>query len=255
MRPPRSLASRTASAVLGCSLAGSLAMSAAGAAVASRGIASDSPAKILSLTLHATSAAKSFRVACHGNLAAIGLTESSSTSVGATYGAQSTTITEAGVSGTGRASTRLVGGVAYFKGNASFLQIELNVRNSKYANRWISVKPGQRDYGTVASGLWLRSALVQVSPVGKLSKSSVERYRGESAVMITGNSTSQQAPGAGKAHVYVSTSAPYRPLAVNYDTKLSPTAPFQGSCSFSHWRLQFSVVKPASSTPITKTNL
>jgi hypothetical protein len=244
---------------IGVSVAVSIGALTAGAAFGNnyqpRSIATETPAQILRTTFAAMTAQKYVEAACHGAIAAAGISESIRTDVGPTFGTQNLTVNVHGVSGTGLGVERLVNGVAYFKGNAAFLQIQFNVKNSKWANQWISVRPGQRDYGEISSGLAMNSAVNQLRPGAPLTKSGLVHIAGQSAIIVSGSSTAQQAPGAGKAHLYVATKSPNLPIVETISSTVSKGIIFTGNCSVSKWGAKFTVSKPASSTPITKTNL
>jgi hypothetical protein len=218
-----------------------------------RTIASDTPAQILATAVHATVAAHTVTVSCGGAIAVVGLTDNSTTRVGPTSGSQQVAIKEASLDGV--ATTRLVNKVAYFKGNAAFLQIEFGANGSTWANRWISIAPGQKDYSTVSGGLDMASMRGQLSPTGTLAKAGPLSYKGGTAMEVRGASSKDQAPGKGTARLYVSVVAPNRPLGLSIVSKPSPTATFRGTCTFGHWGAALTVTKPPKSTPITKTNL
>ena len=225
------------------------------AAEAPRSIASDTPSQIVSTSIHAAVAQKSVRVSCTTSIAALGVSASQTSDAGPNYGTQSMVLTLKGTPGTGNGTARVVNGVAYFKGNAEFLFLNFGVRNSKYANEWISIKPGQRNFATVSDGLTMSTVPSQLTPIGQLTKSSIVHVAGQSVVVVSGSTSAPMNVGTGKVHLFVSTTAPYLPVQETIQSKPSPSTNFVGTCSLSHWKESFTVSKPSTSTPITQTNL
>ena len=202
--------------------------------------------------MRASVAQKTVQVTAHASVTAYGLSQVQVTDIGPSHGAQSETVKLTGV-GTGTETTRYVNGVVYFKANAIFLEIEFNITNSKYANKRISVKKGQKDYTEISEGMYTSSISGQLSPVGTLSKATVT-YKGHSAIEITGNASATQGIGKGKVHLYVSTQTPYLPLGESVATVVQGEN-FTGSVTLSNWKLAVTALEPASSTPINQTNL
>lgn len=221
-------------------------------AVRPRSISTDSPSQILSISMHAATAQKTVKVVCHSSVADEGLTQTITTDVGPSHGTQAVTDVAQGI-GTGTITTRYVDGVVYFNSNTVGLYIQFGVKNSKYANKWISVKPGQKDYAFIADGLYTSSIPGQLEPGGKLTKANVT-YKGQAAIEVSGAATAAQGAGSGKAHLYVSTKSPFLPLGVVLAT-VEQGLSFSGSCTLSNWKLTVTATAPASSTPINKTNL
>jgi len=226
---------------------------AGGAVVQGRSIATDSPAQILSITRAATTNARSFTVDCGGAIPSLGLTGSTVTIVGDVSGYQVTTDHVKGI-GLATVETRFLGGIAYFKANAVQLQLQFGVAHSKYANRWISVAKGQKDYAVISSGLTMSSAMVEITPISPLSKSKVENFEGTSVVAVIGKVGPDEYVGAGEQHTFVAVAAPNRPVGITVSTTDSGHH-YQGTCSFKNWKRKYVVTKPATSISITKTNL
>lgn len=226
---------------------------AGGASGMSQSIASDSPAQILSIAKTAATRAGSFTVVCNGAAASVGLTGTAVTNVGTASGSQYTKDKVKGI-GTATVATRMVGGVAYFKGNAAFLEIQFGVKHSKYANEWISVSKGQKDFAVISAGMTMSSALLEIAPVRPLSKSKVETFAGKSVVAVIGKVSPEEYVGTGTQHTYVGVAAPNRPVGISLNS-IESGAHFHGTCTFSNWKHKFVVTKPSGATPITKTNL
>ncbi len=224
-----------------------------GSAVVGHSIASGTPAHILAIAKSATTKAGSFTANCSAASASLGLTGTVATNVGSVAGSQYTKSTVKGL-GVGTVQTRFVGGIAYFNANAIFLEYQFGVAHSKYANQWISVSKGQQDFAIIAAGMTMSSAWLEIAPVAPLSKSKVETFAGKSAVAVIGKVSPDQHAGTGTQHTFVAVTAPNRPLGIAISTKDAGHA-FHGTCTFTNWKRRFVVTKPASSTPITKTNL
>jgi hypothetical protein len=242
------------SAALGF-VGGAMAVSAApgGSVVARRSIASDTPAQILALTEHATTSAGSVAVDCSAASPSIGLTGTVVTNVGLTVGSQFTTehVTSLGVA---TVQTVFIGGVAYFMANETWLKIQFGVAHSKYANKWVSVAKGQKDYAVISSGMTMSSSVLEIAPVGHLSKSAPVTYAGKSAVAVIGKVSPEQDAGTGTQRTYVAIAAPHRPVGLTINTSVDGQT-YHGSCTFTKWAHKVVVTKPANSTPITKTGL
>jgi hypothetical protein len=224
-----------------------------GSTVVGRSISTDSAAQILAITKAATTHAGSFTVNCSGASPSIGLTGSAVTNVEAAVGSQFTKDTVRGF-GVATVATRFIGGVVYFKGNAVQLQLQFGVAHSKYANKWISVRKGQKDFTEIAAGMTLASAMVEIAPVGPLSKSKVETFAGKSVVAVIGKVSPDAFAGAGAQHTFVAVAAPNRPAGITVSTVDAGHA-YHGTCLFTNWKHKFVVTKPSSSISITKTNL
>ena len=196
---------------------------------------------------------RSFTVVCNGAAASVGLTGTAVTNVGTASGSQYTKDKVKGI-GTATVATRMVGGVAYFKGNAAFLEIQFGVKHSKYANEWISVSKGQKDFAVISAGMTMSSALLEIAPVRPLSKSKVETFAGKSVVAVIGKVSPEEYVGTGTQHTYVGVAAPNRPVGISLNS-IESGAHFHGTCTFSNWKHKFVVTKPSGATPITKTNL
>lgn len=244
---------RLAASVAACVILATVSAAGSGAtAVAPRSISTDTPSQILSISMHAATAQKTVKVLCGTSVAEYGLSETEVTDIGPSHSTQTDSEKAQGI-GTGSVTERYVSGVVYFNANAVALYLQFNVKNSKYANKWISVKAGQKDYAQLSSGMYTSALPGQLEPGGKLTKATVT-YKGKSAVEISGSATATQGVGSGKAHLYVSTQAPYLPLGENLSTVTHGTN-LVGSCTLSNWKLAVTVTAPASSTPINKTNL
>jgi hypothetical protein len=241
-------------AVLGI-VGGSAALCASpgGSVVAGRSIAGDTPAQILSIASAATTKAGSFTLDCRAAVPSAGVGGTTVTNVSADVGTQrlSNHIKSLGLA---TAVIRFVGGVAYFEGNAVYLQFEYNVAHSKYANRWISVSKGQKGYAAMASGMTTSSVVLAMGPVGKISKSKIATFDKTSVVSVNGAANPYQYVGTGSQRIYVAVAAPNRPVGLTVSATESGFH-ITGACTFVDWRVKFVVKKPATSTPINKTNL
>lgn len=202
--------------------------------------------------MRAMLAQKTVKMNCTASIAAWGVTTAQVSDVGPSNGTQSVSESIASL-GKGTVAVRYVDRVVYFKANAVALEAEFGVKNSKYANMWISIKPGQKAYADIASDTYMASIPGQLSPGGKLTKATVT-YTGKHAIEITGSATATMGDGTGKVHLYVSTQSPYLPLGESFATVFQG-ANSVGSCSLSNWKLSVTSTAPASSIPITKTNL
>jgi len=243
----------TACALCAGLVAALLAIGGAASAAVPRSFASSTPAQVVGAAQVATTAAGSFVSSCSTQVPNAGLSSVTSTHIARSYGSQSQAVTVKGL-GTGHLVVIFTGGVAYFKGDALALYIQFNAKNAKWANKWISVKKGQKDFTFISSGMTTSSAITQFTPAAPLRKSAVETYDGVTVVAVTGSVPASWQAGTGSARLYVATGAPHYAVAVTLAAKQSGRA-LTGKCTLSSWKRGFSVTKPASSTPMNDTGL
>ncbi len=141
----------------------------------------------------------------------------------------------------------VTGGVAYVRGDALGLQLNLGLtaaQAKKYAGGWISVPKHDPSYAPTADGDTMASVVHDLAPQGRLSLVSVKLH-GVRLVGVQGIS------GTGKKKVaeVVFTHAHGQRLPLEEDT-LAPAKHFIGHMAFSKWNETVKVTAPASSTPI-----
>lgn len=250
----RRLAYWCAAATVACTTAAVSLPIETGASVLPRTLASESPQQILASARAATTAQKRFVGSCSTAIPSAGISGATSTHVAEADGWQGGTVKVKGNSTTARAQIRFLDGVVYLEGNALYLEFEFNVKTTKFAGKWISIKKGQLDYASISSGLSMSSALVQLTPVGKLAKSGVATFAGKSVIAVHGKTSPAMDVGTGTAVLYVGTAKPFLPVGLVVHTTVSGHA-LRGTCTFGQWKSVVTVFKPPSSTPITKTGL
>lgn len=151
--------------------------------------------------------------------------------------------------GTLRAHARIIvtGGVAYVRGDALGLQMNLGVtaaQGKKYAGRWISIPKFDSSYTETAAGDTMGSIVHELAVRGRLSLLH-GKLRGMRVIGVRGISGS----GTKQTVEVVFTRAHGKRLPIEEDT-LAPGKHAIGHTAFSKWNETVKVQAPASSTPI-----
>ncbi|HLI24815.1 MAG TPA: hypothetical protein VKU91_07650 [Acidimicrobiales bacterium] len=151
----------------------------------------------------------------------------------------------------GSGSISVVGGAAYQRADATYLQQSENFPAqlaTRYAGQWISFRPGQPGFEVVSAGDTLSSALAEVTPTGPLRTIGLGTADGQPAVEVAGSNPA--AAGPGTEVLYVALAAPHLPI------KAVQRFPGTGGVTlntetFSNWGEAVSVTAPARAIPIT----
>jgi hypothetical protein len=157
---------------------------------------------------------------------------------------------------TGHVTVILVGGSAYFRGDAAglhgFMQLSAPLA-SGYANQWISVTMGEPGYAEIAAGLTTASALSQVEIAKPITLRGQTKKMGQQ-VLIVGGTESGMPNGSAKqvtipVRLYVNASGPPLPVLFSATWVVGHSSQVQ-TVSFSHWREPVHVTVPASPVPV-----
>jgi hypothetical protein len=218
-------------------------VTAAVAATAAVALAAQSPKTLRASIVAAARAQRSVHWSATEIIGAVAVT--TGTDATKTGGVQHVTL----AIGKERAHVRIVvtGGVAYVRGDALGLQLNLGLtaaQAKKYAGRWISIPKLDPSYAPTAAGDTMDSVVRELAPHGRLSLIS-GKLHGVRVIGVRGIS------GTGKkkmAEVLI-TSAHGQRLPLEEDT-LAPGKHAIGHTEFSKWNETVKVTAPASSTPI-----
>jgi hypothetical protein len=142
-----------------------------------------------------------------------------------------------------RMNVRVVGTTAYVKvthTGGEFFMGMAGVSPSRYLDRWIIYRPGDRDYKQVASGGTMASMLSYMKPKGKLSKAATSIIDGRPVIGVWGGYLGT------RGCLYIS--AVGKPLPV----RLTVTT-VEGSdvtITFGRWGEKVKVAAPANAIPV-----
>jgi hypothetical protein len=142
-----------------------------------------------------------------------------------------------------RMNVRVVGTTAYVKvthTGGEFFMGMAGVSPSRYLDRWIIYRPGDRDYKQVASGGTMASMLSYMKPKGKLSKAGTSIIDGRPVIGVWGGYLGT------RGCLYIS--AVGKPLPV----RLTVTT-VEGSdvtITFGRWGEKVKVAAPANAIPV-----
>jgi hypothetical protein len=141
-----------------------------------------------------------------------------------------------------RMSVRVVGTTAYVKvthtGGEFFVGMA-GVSPSRYVNRWIAYRPGDKTYKAVASGGTMASLVSYMKPKGNLSKAGLSVIDGRPVVGVWGGYLGS------RGCLYVS--AVGKPLPVRLT--VTTVGGTDVTITFSHWGEKVAVTAPAGATP------
>jgi hypothetical protein len=149
---------------------------------------------------------------------------------------------------------RVIGSTTYFMDNLTALRGQFgNGVSAKYANRWISVKPGELGYSTITAAVTLPSLLTELIPNGPLSKTSVATFAGHQCIGVW-TSLRQPAGATGRQTLWVETAAPH--LIAGMQVLLTSGSQHRHvSFVATSWGRPVKVAKPTGAVSITKTTL
>jgi hypothetical protein len=194
--------------------------------------ATKSPAEVLRLSISAMHSAGSFHyesTASVGGVVAITL----STDSALNYGDQVQKL------GGGVETTRLIGKTLYMNADAKAYAADFGVKKTTLANEWVLVPSSNKNYANISSAILVPSVLQQLVDVNHLKEVGVGSVNGQAALKIRGD-----AGASGTETVYVSTAAPYLPIAVAA-VGTEDGEKVSDELVFSKWGEKFSVAKPA----------
>jgi hypothetical protein len=142
-----------------------------------------------------------------------------------------------------RMNVRVVGTTAYVKvthtGGEFFIGMA-GVSPSRYLNRWIVYRPGDKNYKGVASGGTMASMLSYMKPKGKLSKAGTSIIDGRPVVGVWGGYLGS------RGCLYIS--AVGKPLPVRLT--VTTVGGTDVTITFGRWGEKVKVAAPASAIPV-----
>jgi hypothetical protein len=145
--------------------------------------------------------------------------------------------------GGGTETSRLFGTKLFIFGDATSYAQDFGVKNSKLANEWVLVPITNKNYANIAVGILLSSVLQQVKGVSTLKNLGVFKIDGQETVGIKGALGPSAGGSGGSQTLYVSTTAPYRPVALT-DSGVVSGQKVSSQVLFSKWGEKIVVVKP-----------
>jgi hypothetical protein len=151
-----------------------------------------------------------------------------------------------------RVSIVLLGGIAYFSGNAKGLASYFGLPSpaaSSLAGHWISVSSTDSGYRSVTAGLTLSAALMEASPKGSLTEGKVKTIDSRQTRSIAGTASPNEAPTT----LFVSLKGRPLPVEAVSATEIGETASGE-IVDFSRWGEKVDVPKPSGAIPIATIN-
>ncbi len=148
------------------------------------------------------------------------------------------------------AATLLVGGVAYFSGNAKGMTTYFGLPSAlvpTLSDKWVSVPSSDSAFQSVAANLALPSAMANVTPSGALAVGKRIKVHGQWVKSISG-----AAPG-GTGRIALFVAAAGRPLPVEAVESSGTGRSAKGEIvNFSKWGEPVHVATPTGAIPITR---
>jgi hypothetical protein len=145
--------------------------------------------------------------------------------------------------GGGTETSRLLGKTLFIYGDkTSYLQ-DFGVKNTKLANERVLGPSTNKNYTNISYGILLPLLLQQVEGVGALKDLGLYKINGQEAVAIKGSIQSGPGSSSGTQTLYVSTTAPYRPIALT-DAGVVSGQKVSSDVLFSNWGEKVAVSKP-----------
>jgi hypothetical protein len=117
---------------------------------------------------------------------------------------------------------------------------------AKYANKWLSISSTSSGYATVSEAVTLKSDFTDVVIPGVVTEGSPVTLNGQKVIPIHGGAPKTSTTPAIKATLYVTASAPVRPVELHL-TSTTETV----TATWSKWGQAVDLKAPAKSLPIT----
>jgi hypothetical protein len=203
---------------------------------ASNPLATKTPAQILSLAVSAMKSSGSVHYVSsdsYGGVVQITLSTDSSL----TKGVQTQKL------GGGTETSRLLGSTLFIFGDKTSYAQDFGVKNTKLANQWVLVPSSNKNYANIAVGILLSSVLQQVKGVSALKNLGVFKVDGQETVAIKGSLSSSSGASGGSQTLYVSTTAPNRPVALT-DSGVVSGQQVSSDVVFSKWGEKIVIARP-----------
>ncbi len=149
---------------------------------------------------------------------------------------------------------RLVNNTVYFKGNKQDISMQFGVTNSKFANRWVSVKASDANFAPMSKVMSFRTVVTELLGISQPKKGAISTQLGHRVIAITGTPKGSGAPAGAVITEYVSTTAPYLPIET-VGSYTSGKVKVQFVVKYISWGKTVSVSVPSPSVPISTTDL
>lgn len=147
--------------------------------------------------------------------------------------------------GGGTETSRLFGKTLFIYGDKTSYSQDFGVKNTKLANEWVLVPATNKNYANISFGILLPSLLQQVEGVSALKDLGLYKINGQEAVAIKGSIQSGPGGSNGTQTLYVSTTVPYRPIALT-DAGVVSGQKVSSDVLFSKWGEKVAVAKPTT---------
>ena len=144
--------------------------------------------------------------------------------------------------------------VAYFRGDTACLEEGFQFPGqeaTKYAGQWIAVPSSSSGYGDLVTGLTASSNMTGATPSAPLRFTKPTTIDGRSVIGISGGLGPFATGYVGTQVLYISTAAPYLPVAVVLHGTQSNGPPMTSSAHMSDYGESVVVTEPAHSIPIS----
>ena len=144
--------------------------------------------------------------------------------------------------------------VAYLRGDATCLENTLGLppqEATTYAGRWIAVPSSSSDYSGLVTGVTDSSMMTGVTPSAPLRFTKPTTIDGKSVMGISGGLGPYATGSVGTQVLYISTAAPYLPVAFVLHGTQSNGKPLTSSSHMSNYGESVVVTEPAHSIPLS----
>jgi hypothetical protein len=145
----------------------------------------------------------------------------------------------------GTETTRLIGKKLYMYANARAYEEDFGVKKPTLANEWVQVPSTNKNYGNIADAILVPSVMQQLVDVGSLKEAGDATIDGKSALAL------RDVGSSGTETIYVSSAAPYLPIAVVADAT-EDGRKITNDLVFSKWGEKFTVKTPSKYVVATK---
>jgi hypothetical protein len=136
-------------------------------------------------------------------------------------------------------TTRLIGKTLYMNADAKAYADDFGVKKTTLANEWVQIPSSNKNYSDISSAILATSVMQQLVDVNHLKEIGAGTVNGKTVLEIRGD-----AGASGTETVYVSTAAPYLPVAVAA-AATEDGQKVTDQLVFSKWGEKFSVAKPS----------
>ena len=144
-------------------------------------------------------------------------------------------------------TTRLIGKALYMNADAKAYDEVFGIKKTTLANEWVLVPSSNKNYSEISSAILVPSVIQQLVDVNQLKAVGSATVNGQTTLEIRGN-----AGASGTETLYVSTTAPYLPVAVSA-VSTDDGEKVLDELAFSKWGEKFTVAKPSKFVIATNT--